>query len=306
MLKLVLITQESSASRLIRSLHKQADLIVCVSQPKEQAPEALTRLEGAVDARFWWQVDARSEAFVERVEEEGIDLLLSFRSKQILTASLLALPKIGAFNLHTGPLPAYAGLNVSSWAIFNGESEHGCTLHWMDPGIDTGAIAYRETFPIAREETGLSLTARCVSEGVKLARALIQAAACGETIPRLEQDLSERRYFGRGPPGEGWFDWTWNAAAIDRLVRASCFHPYPSDWGTPRAILDGREIAVLRSTSPPVERGTHEPGEIVDAQNTAIDIATGDGVLRVLAVMSDGKAMTPEEWLGAVDPAAEG
>ena len=54
-------------------------------------------------------------------------------------------PTIGSFNLHPGPLPEYAGLNVPSWAIYEGEKRsHGVTVHWMDEGVDTGPIAWIE------------------------------------------------------------------------------------------------------------------------------------------------------------------
>ena len=61
-------------------------------------------------------------------------------------------------NLHPGPLPQYAGLNVPSWAIYNGEVTHGVSLHRMDSGIDTGPIAYQASVLIGPRDTGLSLS----------------------------------------------------------------------------------------------------------------------------------------------------
>ena len=70
----------------------------------------------------------------------------------------VAAPTIGSFNLHPGPLPEYAGLNVPSWAIYEGERSHGVTLHWMDEGIDTGPIVWQERFDDRLDDTGLALS----------------------------------------------------------------------------------------------------------------------------------------------------
>ena len=98
------------------------------------------------------------------MRSEEIDLLLNVHSLYVIHADLVAAPRTGSFNLHPGPLPEYAGLNAPSWAIYHGESRHTVTVHWMEPGIDTGAIAYETSFEIAEDDTGLSLSARCVRE----------------------------------------------------------------------------------------------------------------------------------------------
>ena len=73
------------------------------------------------------------------MREQGVDLLLNVHSLYLIARrTVVAAPRIGSFNLHPGPLPEYAGLNTPSWAIYNGEREHGVTVHWMEPGVDTG------------------------------------------------------------------------------------------------------------------------------------------------------------------------
>ena len=49
------------------------------------------------------------------------------------------MPRLGTLNAHMGLLPMYRGMNVAEWAALNGEPV-GCTVHFIDPGIDTGAI----------------------------------------------------------------------------------------------------------------------------------------------------------------------
>jgi methionyl-tRNA formyltransferase len=65
----------------------------------------------------------------------------------ILRKALLAIPHLGTLNGHPGVLPAYRGIDCFQWAIWNGEPEQvGVTVHWVDPGVDTGPILRVERF----------------------------------------------------------------------------------------------------------------------------------------------------------------
>ena len=69
------------------------------------------------------------------------DLIVSIRYRRILKDSAIAIPRRGVINLHSGILPDYRGVMATFWAMLNGESEVGSTLHRItDSGIDTGPI----------------------------------------------------------------------------------------------------------------------------------------------------------------------
>lgn len=188
---------------------------------------------------------AREPHFAADLAAGRVDLLLNVHSLVILPEPVLRVPPLGSFNLHPGPLPRYAGLNAPSWAIYRGECEHGVTVHHMEPGIDTGDIAYEDTFPIEAEDTGLSLALRCVERGLTLLQRLLDAADTG-AIPHFPQDRAQRSYFGRGVPQGGRIHWRTPARRIYDFVRACDYHPFPSPWGTPRACVGGQELAVQR------------------------------------------------------------
>ena len=146
----------------------------------------------------------RDPAFAQVIRDERIDVLLNVHSLHIIKAPILDAARLGAFNMHPGPLPRYAGLNPSSWAIYRGEARHGVTIHRMLPGIDTGPIAYQTMFDLHEDDTGLSVTLRCVREGLSLMEVLLETAATDpDAIPRIEQDVSQREYFGREIPEGG-------------------------------------------------------------------------------------------------------
>src|SRR3989442_13707435 len=109
----------------------------------------------------------------------------------------------------------------------------------MSPRIDAGAIAYQTTLEIEEEDTGLSLSAKCIRTGVPLMLQLVQAARENPaSIPAIEQDLSQREYFGRGIPRQGALVWSKSARHLIAFEQAFDYYPIPSPWRHPPAQYD--------------------------------------------------------------------
>jgi len=102
------------------------------------------RLPGALDfcrrsgIAFTTVTTLNDPAVVEVVRRLRPDLAIH-AGAGILRAPLLAVPTLGTINAHMGILPYYRGMNVAEWARFNGDPV-GCSVHWIDSGIDTGDI----------------------------------------------------------------------------------------------------------------------------------------------------------------------
>jgi methionyl-tRNA formyltransferase len=189
----------------------------------------------------------REPSFAAELAGAGVELILNVHSLYIVPPAVLAAARLGAYNLHPGPLPHYAGLNAPSWAIYNGEARHGVTVHRMEPGIDTGAIAFQEEFSTAENDTGLSVALRCAQKGVALVNRLVDTLARDPGgLSLTPQNLEKRRYFGKEVPQGGRIDWNAPARRIYDFVRACDYAPFPSPWGTPVAKLEGREVGVLK------------------------------------------------------------
>jgi UDP-4-amino-4-deoxy-L-arabinose formyltransferase/UDP-glucuronic acid dehydrogenase (UDP-4-keto-hexauronic acid decarboxylating) len=203
-------------------------------------------LAARLDYRTWPAAQSREPDFADVVRRERVDLLLNVNGPHILPEAVVSAPLIGSFNLHPGPLPAYAGLNAPSWAIYLGERTHAATWHWMDAGIDTGPLAYTAEFPVDPDETGLTLTGKCIRAGLPLLHDLL-AGAARQSIPRRPQPSGVRRYYGREVPHEGRLFWTESAERVVSFIRACDYLPFPSPWRAPRAYLAGREIAILKA-----------------------------------------------------------
>jgi methionyl-tRNA formyltransferase len=232
------------------------------------------------------------------LREQEADLLLNVHSLHIVADEVLEGPRLGAFNLHPGPLPECAGLNSPSWAVYNGAESHGVTLHRMRPGVDEGPIAFEESFPVGPADTGLSVLSQCVRRGLGLVERLVDLAERGEPIPAREQDLSARRWFGHGPPEDGRLDWDRPAQAVIDFVRACDYGPFPSPWGRPIWSVDGREVGIAAAELAPGDAAS-PPGTVVAAEAGDLLVAAADGLVRVRRVEVGGEPAVPAEVLEA-------
>ena len=160
-----------------------------------------------------------------------------------------------------------------------GHEQHGVTLHWMEPGIDTGDVVDEVRFPITPDDTALTVAVRCVARGQELVDRLLGHLEDG-VVPRHPQDHTARRYYGRGVPYDGWVPWTAPAREVVDFVRACDYGPYPSPWGVPRTLRDGAdEIGVVRVAATGRSCAGRSPAE-VDEDDEGPLVATADEWVR--------------------------
>jgi len=109
----------------------------------------------------------------------------------LIRGPLLAKGRLGIFNLHGGLSPRYRGADCTFWALYNGELDYiGCTLHRIDPGIDTGELIAHISPEVREGDDELTLFWRAVRDS---------AAAYAELLERLER--GER--LGQAQPVKG-------------------------------------------------------------------------------------------------------
>lgn len=288
-MRVAVVAEEAAGARALRLvLAAGHELVLAVTT--DGAPTAHAAQAAGVPVAAPGIV--RQPEFAEQLRRARVDLLLNVHSLLIVRPDALAVPTLGCFNLHPGPLPRYAGLDTPSWAIAEGAATFGCTVHWMDPQIDAGPVAYAASFDVAERETGLSLNARCVREGLLLLSALLEDAERGrDAIPAVAQQASGRRYYRRGPPNGGVVDWAGSGAAVDRFVRACDFHPLPSPWAPgPRTWAGGRELRILQAHTT-VEPATAAPGTVVRVDEGSALVAAADLLVEVQTVAVDGRSV---------------
>ncbi len=298
----MLAAGEAAGIQALRRLTASGHRLVAVLAAADEDTARGATVAGVAEqlgVPLWPDELVRDPALAERLAAESVDLLLNVHSLLLVRAEILAAPRIGSFNLHPGPLPEYAGLNAPSWAITNGERRHAATLHWMEPRIDTGDVAYEDSFPIEPQDTGLSVSAKCVRHGLPLLDELLAAAAEEPaSIPRRPQDLSHRRLYTRGeiPYDGGRVDWSLPARRIVDFVRACDYGPFPSPWGRPQTRLGGLELRVLRATATG-EATAEPPGTLGERSDGSVRVAAADEWVAVERVEVDGASRHAAEAL---------
>ena len=299
-LAVALVGEDAAGVQALRLLARRELRLVGVFTDADAAESGTTVAAAArgLDAPVRAAADVMDPALGAWLEEQRTDLLLNVHSLHMVADEVLRAPRLGAFNLHPGPLPELAGLNSPSWALYNGATAHGVTLHRMTTGADEGPIAFEDRFAIGPAATGLTVRSQCVRRGRVLLAQLLAVAERGEPIPAHEQDLSRRRWFGYGPPDEGRLDWDRPARAVVDFVRACDYGPFPSPWGLPIWTVDGAEVGVAAAELAPGEPDG-APGTVVAVENGAVVVAARDGLVRVRRVEVGGRPAVPAEALEA-------
>ena len=180
-------------------------------------------------------------ALREAVSRARPDFIFSFYYRHMLPAELLALAPRGAYNMHGSLLPKYRGRVPTNWAVLNGETETGATLHEMSAKPDAGAIVGQTAVPILPDDTAQDVFDKVTVAAEQTLWRVLPALLAGEA-PHLPNDLARGSYFGGRKPEDGRIDWTRPAQQVYNLVRAVA-PPYPGAF----ADVAGERFVIARA-----------------------------------------------------------
>ncbi|MDD3276119.1 MAG: amino acid adenylation domain-containing protein, partial [Kiritimatiellales bacterium] len=207
------------------------------------SPDAANRRWAKEKGVPWHHSD---EGFSKILSAQPFDFLFSIVNSYILKPDVLAMPRRCAINYHDAPLPRYAGVYSTAWAIMNRERFHGISWHVMAEEVDAGDLLKQRTVEIFETDTSFTLNARCYDAAIDAFSELaLELAEKRET--RTPQSLKERTYYPlhKRPANGGVIDWTRPQVEIDALRRALDFGNQPNDLGLPKVLLGG-ELYVLK------------------------------------------------------------
>ncbi|HEV2915735.1 MAG TPA: methionyl-tRNA formyltransferase [Pyrinomonadaceae bacterium] len=225
------------------------------------------------------------EPFLEQLRRLDPELILVWSYSMILPPSVLGVPPLGCVNLHGGLLPEYRGGHVMQWAIINGETETGMTMHYIDEGIDTGPVIARERFAIELRDDAVSVRLKLKDAGMRLIADWWPMIASG-TAPRIPQDETRARYYRLRTAEDGLVHWPSANISIYNLVRA-LVRPWPGafTFSRGRKVVLRRVLAVEAATA----REACTPGLVRGVEQSGIRVATGDGELLICEAEVDGR-----------------
>ncbi len=162
----------------------------------------------------------------QAIVENNINLLISVQHPWILPASTLDLVGKYAFNLHNAKLPDYKGYNSISHAILNNDTDYTSTIHWMDPEVDKGDIAYEASVRILPDDDALSLYLRSIDSSMDIFNIFLKDMAAEIAPPR--KPMGDGGMFYPRGLASTYKDITnvTDTAEWDRRIRASFFPPF--------------------------------------------------------------------------------
>lgn len=208
------------------------------------------------------------------LSRQPFDYLFSIVHPHVISSEILALARKGAINFHDGPLPRYAGMNATSWAIINQETTHGVTWHVMTAGVDKGDILKQHSVDIVQGDTALTLNAKCYEAGIDAFAELVDELTSGRVEFR-KQNLVERTYFAKykRPPAACTLTWSQRADEITALVRALDFGPYTNPLGLPKLVM-GEEILIALDIDVLDVNSQATPGTITAIDDDSLKVST--------------------------------
>ena len=282
-------TPEISAlclDRLIKDGHEVCAVVTGEDKPrgrgKVMTPTAVKSLALRNDIPVYTPATLRGEDFFSILSLISPDIIAVVAYGKILPKSVIDFPKYGCINLHVSLLPKYRGAAPMQRAIMEGESETGVTVMQMDEGLDTGDILAVERFPIGNEDDFEAIHDRSAEIGSRLLSETVVKIGNGEITP-IKQNDSLSTYAKKVEKEDCKINFSLSAKKLDFLIRGVT--PIPGAF----AYLDGKMLKINKAI--PTE-GKGASGEVIslDGQGDgSFTVACGEGALRVLSVIPEGK-----------------
>ncbi|CNI23034.1 bifunctional UDP-glucuronic acid decarboxylase/UDP-4-amino-4-deoxy-L-arabinose formyltransferase [Yersinia massiliensis] len=234
---------------------------------------SVARVAADLDLPVFAPEDVNHPLWIERIQQLQPDIIFSFYYRNMLCDDILSSAPRGAFNLHGSLLPKYRGRAPINWALVNGETETGVTLHQMVRKADAGPIVGQHKVTISDTDTALTLHEKMREASQELLRDLLPKMK-GTSLHFTPQNEAEASYYGRRTAADGEIHWHKSAFAINNLVRAVT-EPYPGAF----SYLGQRKLIIWRARPLDI---AHEklPGTVLST--SPLVVACGEGALEIV------------------------
>ena len=271
----------SLVNEVVRPLGHRVVGVVTSPGPKRRRSPTYLEVVAAVPPGIDVIVSNHPERWAAMLAPLRPDLIISGGFPWRIPSEVIALPRLGAINMHPALLPRYRGPAAIEWALRNGDAELGFSVHRLAPDFDTGPILAQTRIPIADDDDINSLVAKF-----------------GPVLPGLLGQALER--VARGDPGEaqdeaeatyaGLFDEEWRTIDWDQPART--IHNQVRSWIGQRDIplgalgeIDGETLQITKTRLLPVESQPGEPivaGTVLRRDDERMVVQCGDGAIEIL------------------------
>ena len=232
---------------------------------------------------------------VAQLKQLGGDLFVLCGYNKIIKNQVIDIPSLGTINLHGGKLPEYRGAAPINWQIINGEKTGGCSIIYVDEGIDTGDIIAQEIYPISSEDTHASILEKTLQIFPRLLIDVLRQVEDG-TVNAIPQDPRTGGYFGRRYPHDSLIHWeSMTDLEVHNLVRGM-HGPYPSAY----SFKDGEKIE-FEKTAVLVDTVSGSPGIVVQIRGREVIVMARNRGLLIKEILVNGERYDPAAILKVGD-----
>ena len=286
--KLLFAGTPDFALESLRALHAAGYVPVAVlTQPDRPAGRGKKLTESPVkqfaaghDIPVWQPETLKDADMVAQIAATKPDLMIVAAYGLLLPQAVLDIPAHGCVNVHASLLPRWRGAAPIQAAILEGDSETGITLMQMEAGLDSGPVLASAAINIDAHDTAGSLHDRLATLGGELLVQKISAILDG-SLEAIPQDEEKVTYAGKFRKQDAAIDWSCPADRISRKIRA--YDPVPGASFD----LNGEIIKCWKAEA--VDGGESPVGTILSADKKGVDVACGEGALRMLEIQRPGR-----------------
>lgn len=295
-MKILFMGTPDYALEILKKLYDSGDEIVgVVTQPDKPKGRGYKMIPPPVkvfaiekDIPVYQPQTLKDGAFRDTLDMLGADMIIVAAYGKILPGYVIDHPPLGCICAHASLLPKYRGAAPIQRAVLEGETKTGVTAMFIDEGIDTGDMIFKEEIDILPEDDFEAVHDKLAAAGAKVILRTVSAAKQGP-LPREKQDESLSNYAGKITKEDRVIDFSKSAADVVNKVRGLC--PFPRAF---TFIPGGNMLQITKAVKSGEKPGV--PGEVVSADSEGFTVSCSDGCVKVLSVIPEGKGA-----MGAAD-----
>jgi methionyl-tRNA formyltransferase len=294
-------TPEFAVPSLRMLLASKHQVCAAYTQPDRPAgrgrklqPSPVKELAESAGVPVFQPTSLKPEADFQQLRDLKPELMVVVAYGMILPQAVLGIPTFGCINVHGSLLPRWRGAAPIQRAVMAGDETTGVTIMRIIHKLDAGDMLHKEECAIGPHDTAGDLYNTLAELGaIGLEKVLAQIES--GTVKAEIQDENLVTYAEKLSKSEAELDWTQSATQLARTIMGL------NPWPVAQTLYEGQALRIWRAEALASASQT-DPGTVICANKT-LDVATGNGLLRLLEVqLPGGRRLTPEAFLSSHQP----
>lgn len=273
---------------LLKSRHKVSSVVTQPDRKKGRGlhlgPTLIKQLALKYEQIIYQPFSINTPQAADFLKSFQPDLFVVVAYGQLLSAQILAVPKLFSINAHASLLPKYRGAAPVNWAVINGERTSGVSIIKLSDRMDAGPIIAQKECGISAEDSVITLEERLAGLAAGL---LLQSLDKIEKRDYLltPQEESKATYAPKLQKSDALIDWQKNAENISNLIRG-CL-----GWPGAYTSYRGKMLKINKAVSSPSAGvcASYPPGAVTEVSKQGIAVAARDTILLIKELQLEGK-----------------